>query len=154
MDFFLLNYWQNESRVSVVASRILGYKFNNDSVELICGANQVSNLTYKALGERWRELFSQFYTQNLKPIEVITFPEIMEFNKTNTIWEKAMCILKKWCKSYGLIIRNYDVISHLKFSKIKIDMDKNFEQRNERLLLFNPAENIILTIYLIETLKH
>ena len=147
MDFFLLNYWQNESRVSIVASRILDYKFNYDSVELICGANQVSNLTYKALGERWRELFSQFYTQNLKPIEVITFPEIMEFNKTNTIWEKAMCILKKWCKSYGLIIRNYDVISHLKFSKIKIDMDENFDQRNERLLLFNPAENIILTIY-------
>ena len=52
MDFFLLNYWQNESRVSVVASRILGYKFNNDSVELICGANQVSNLTYKALVDR------------------------------------------------------------------------------------------------------
>ena len=52
MDFFLLNYWQNESRVSVVASRILVYKFNNDSVELICGANQVSNLTYKALVDR------------------------------------------------------------------------------------------------------
>ena len=52
MDFFLLNYWQNESRVSVVASRILGYKFNSDSVELICGANQVSNLTYKALVDR------------------------------------------------------------------------------------------------------
>ena len=133
MDFFLLNYWQNESRVSIVASRILDYKFNYDSVELTCGANQVCNLTYEALVDRWRELFSQFYTQNLKPIEVITFPEIMEFNKTNTIWEKAMCILKKWCKSYGLIIRNYDVISHLKFSRIKIDMDENFEQRNERL---------------------
>ena len=139
MDFFLLNYWQNESHISTAALMILDYKFNYDSVELFFGANQVSNLTYEALGKRWRDLYSQFYTQYEKPVEVITFPEVMEFNETHTIWEKAICILKKLCKGYGLIIRNYDITSHLNFSKIEIDMNENFEQRNERLLLFNPA---------------
>ena len=139
MDFFLLNYWQNESHISTAALMILDYKFNYDSVELFFGANQVTNLTYEALGKRWRDLYSQFYTQYEKPVEVITFPEVMEFNETHTIWEKAICNLKKWCKCYGLIIRNYDITSHLNFSKIEIDMNENFEQRNERLLLFNPA---------------
>ena len=147
MDFCLLNYWQNKNHISTVASMILDYKFNKDSVELLCGANRILNLTYEALKKIWRDLFLQFYTQYEEPVEVITFPEIIEFNETHTIWEKAMCILKKWCENCGLIIRNYDVTSHLNFSKIKIDMSEKLEQRNERLLLFNPAKNVILTIY-------
>ena len=74
---------------------ILDYKFNHDSVELLCGANQVSNITYNELNKRWKDLFLQFYTQYEKPVEVITFPEIIEFDGMQ-IWEKAMNVLKMW----------------------------------------------------------
>ena len=69
MDFSLLNYFKNENHISSVASMILDYKFNHDSVELFCGADQVSNVTYEKMGDRWKELFSQFYTQYDKPVE-------------------------------------------------------------------------------------
>ena len=156
MDFFLLNYWQSKSHISAVASMILDYKFNHDSVELLCGANQVSNITYKELNKRWKDLFLQFYTQYEKPVEVITFPEIIEFDGSQ-IWEKAMNVLKMWFDKsnikYGLIIRNYDLKGHLNFSKVKIGLNGKFEQCNERLLLFNPTHRVILTIYFNEDAK-
>ena len=156
MDFFLLNYWQSKSHISVVASMILDYKFNHDSVELLCDANQVSNITYNELNKRWKDLFLQFYTQYEKPVEVITFPEIIEFDGMQ-IWEKAMNVLKMWFDKssikYGLIIRNYDLKGHLNFSKVKIGMNGKFEQCNERLLLFNPTHRVILTIHFNEDAK-
>ena len=156
MDFSLLNYFKNENHISSVASMILDYKFNHDSVELFCGADQVSNVTYEKMGDRWKELFSQFYTQYDKPVEVITFPEVMGFEATQ-VWEKAMRVLKIWCEkssgNYGLIIRNYDLKGHLNFSKIKIDMNRKSQQFKERLLLFNPEQRVILTIYLNEDIE-
>ena len=156
MEFFLLNYWQNKSHISTVASMILDYKFDHNSVELLCGADQVSNITYKELKNRWRDLFLQFYTQYEKPVEVIKFPEIIEFDGTQ-IWEKAMNVLKIWFDKssikYGLIIRNYDLKGHLNFSKIKIGMNGKFEECSERLLLFNPTHRVILTIYFNEDTK-
>ena len=156
MEFFLLNYWQNKSHISTVASMILDYKFDHNSVELLCGADQVSNITYKELKNRWRDLFLQFYTQYEKPVEVITFPEIIEFDGTQ-ISEKAMNVLKIWFDKssikYGLIIRNYDLKGHLNFSKIKIGMNGRFEECSERLLLFNPKHRVILTIYFNEDAK-
>ena len=153
MNFTLLNYFKNENHISTVASMILDYKFNHGSVELFCGADQISNVTYEAMEDRWRELFSQFYTQYDKPVEVITFPEIIGFKETQ-VWEKAMRVLKIWCEkssgNYGLIIRNYDLKGHLNFSKIKMDMNKKFQQFKERLLLFNPDRRVILAIYLNE----
>ena len=153
MNFTLLNYFKNENHISTVASMILDYKFNHGSVELFCGADQISNVTYEAMEDRWRELFSQFYTQYDKPVEVITFPEIIGFKETQ-VWEKAMRVLKIWCEkssgNYGLIIRNYDLKGHLNFSKIKMDMNKKFQQFKERLLLFNPEQRVILAIYLNE----
>ena len=150
MDFFLLNYWQDKSHISTVASIILDYKFNHDSVELLSGGNQITTVTYKELQERWADLFSQFYTQYETPVEVITFPEIIAFNEVQ-VWEKAMRILKKWCeqtsKKYGLIIRNYDLKGHLNFSKININVNG---ECNEKLLLFNPTQRVLLTIFFNE----
>ena len=77
MDFFLLNYWQDKSHISTVASIILDYKFNHDSVEFLSGANQIATVTYDELQKRWADLFSQFYTQYETPVEVITFPEVI-----------------------------------------------------------------------------
>ena len=55
MEFFQLNYWQSKSHISTVASMILDCKFDHTSVELLCGGDQVSNITYKELKNRWRE---------------------------------------------------------------------------------------------------
>ena len=66
-----------------------------------------------------------------------------------------MIILKEWCENSsikcGLIVRNYNIKGHLRFSKIKIDVNENFGQCNERLLVFNPAQRVVLTIYLVES---
>ena len=82
--------------------------------------------------------------------EVITFPKIIRFSEVK-LWEKAMSILKIWCeqtsKKYGLIIRNYDLKGHLNFSKINIDVNGKC---NEKLLLFNPTQRVLLTIYFNE----
>ena len=153
MDFFLLNYWQGKSHISTVSSIILDYKFNHDSVELLSGANQIATVTYDELQKRWADLFSQFYTQYETPVEVITFPEVIRFNEVQ-VWEKAMSILKKWCeqtsKKYGLIIRNYDLKGHLNFSKINIDVN---DESNEKLLLFNPTQRVLLTIFFNENVE-
>ena len=153
MDFVLLNFWKNKDDISTTASIILDYKVYQKSVELHYGGNQTCNLTHKALRERWVELLSQFYKQYEKPVEVITFPEIVEYNESQ-ICEKAMSVLKTWCKKssigHGLILKDYDLKGHLNFSNIKIDMDGKFQQCHERILLFNPANAVILTIYFAE----
>ena len=154
MDFYLLNYWQDKNHISTVTSKIIDYKFNHDSVELLTGANQFSTVTYDKMQRRWTDLFSEFYTQYETPVEVITFPEILpginKFNDAHS-WENIMRILKEWCENtsekYGLIIRNYDLKGHVNFSKINIDLNVKC---HEKLLLFNPTQRVLLTIYFNE----
>ena len=66
-----------------------------------------------------------------------------------------MSIIKEWCENSsikcGLIVRNYNIEGHLRFSKIKFDMSETFGQCNERLLVFNPVESVVLTIYFVES---
>ena len=158
MDLFLVNYYQNESHVSTAASVIHDYKFNYDSVNLLVGTNKEKTLTYEELCKRWRDLYLQFYTHYGESVGVITFPEIIECDEKESVgtnpWEKNMTLLKEWCKKSnlkcGLIIRNYDLKGHLNFSKIEIDVNENFGQCSERLLLFNPSQRVILVIYCVE----
>ena len=97
--------------------------------------------------------------QNGKPIDVITIPIFTQFDKTQItlIWEKAMNSLKEWCENSsikcGLIVRNYNIKGHLRFSKIKIDLNEKFGQYNERLLVFNPEQRVVLTIYFVENVE-
>ena len=161
IDFFLLNYWQESSFVSTASKITVKYEFSRDPVVFLYGANQRHTVPYKKLKERWRRLYLEFYTQMKHPIEVITFPEIIDQdfveNSETQIWEKALRNLKVWCKESnlgcGLIIRNYDLKGHLIFSKIKIDLNEQFGQSNERMLLFNPSERIILAIYFNEDVE-
>ena len=66
-----------------------------------------------------------------------------------------MSIIKEWWENSsikcGLIVRNYNIKGHLGFSKIKFDMNETFGQCNERLLVFNPVETVVLTIYFVES---
>ena len=155
-DFYLLNYWQDKNSASTVAKMILDHQFDHSSVELFCGAGPPCTFTHEKFRKRLKDLFTKFYTQKEKPTDVITIPIFTQFDKTQstTIWEKAMCIFKEWCENSstkcGLIVRNYNIKGHLRFSKIKIDINEKFGQCNERLLVFNPAQRVVLTIYFVE----
>ena len=137
--------------------RILDHQFDHSAVELLCGPPPPCSFTYEKFKKRLKDLFTKFYKQNEKIIEVITIPIFTQFDKTQTtqIWEQAMIILKEWCENSsikcGLIVRNYDVKGLLRFCKIKIDLSEKFGQCNERLLVYNPAQRIILTIYFVES---
>ena len=142
-----------------MAKRILDHQFDHSAVELFCGAGSPCTFTYDQFRERLKDLFTNFYTQNAKPIGVITIPIFTQFDKTQItlIWEKAMNILKEWCENSslkcGLIVRNYNIKGHLRFSKIKIDLNEKFGQCNERLLVFNPEQRVVLTIYFVENVE-
>ena len=139
-----------------MAKRILDHQFDHSAVELFCGAGPPSTFTYEKFRKRLKDLFIKFYTQKEKPIDVITIPIFTQFDKTQiiSIWEKAMSIFKEWCENSsmkcGLIVRNYNIKGHLRFSKIKIDINEKFGQCNERLLVFNPSQRVVLTIYFVE----
>ena len=158
-NFFLLNYWQDHGSASVVAKSIANHQFDCSAVEFLCGPSPPRTLTYEKFKERLEELFEKFYKHDGKPSEVITIPIFTCKTKINQhmetqIWEQPMNILKEWCEKYekcGLIVRNYNIKSHLGKSKIKIDMNENFVQCHERLLVFNPAQRVILTIYFVES---
>ena len=141
-----------------MAKRILDHQFDHSAVELFCGAGSPCTFTYDRFRERLKDSFTNFYTQNAKPIGVITIPIFTQFDKTQiTIWKKAMNILKEWCENSsikcGLIVRNYNIKGHLRFSKIKIDLNEKFGQYNERLLVFNPEQRVVLTIYFVENVE-
>ena len=158
MGLFLLNYYQDESHISTAASIIHDHNFNYDSIEFFFGANEETTLTYQELRKRWEDLYSQFYTHYGETVGVITFPELIEYDEKESAeiqsWEKNITILKEWCKKSklkcGLIIRNYDLRGHLNFSKVKIDLNEKFGLCSERLLLFNPSQRVILTIYFVK----
>ena len=140
-----------------MGKKILDHQFDHSAVELLCGPAPPCTFTYKKFKKRLKDLFTKFYKQNEKPIEVITIPILNQFDKTQItqVWEQAMIIFKEWCENSslkcGLIVRNYNIQGHLRFSKIKIDVNENFGQCNERLLVFNPAQRVVLTIYFVES---
>ena len=72
--FCLLNYWQDEGSASTVAKRILDHQFDHSAVELFCGAGSPCTFTHEIFRERLKDLFTKFYTQNGKPIDIITIP--------------------------------------------------------------------------------
>ena len=139
-----------------MAQRVADHQFDCSAVEFLCGPAPPCTLTYGGFKKRIEDLFTKFYKPNKKAIEVITIPIFNQSDKiqiTQT-WEKVMSIIKEWCESSsikcGLIVRNYNIKGHLRFSKIKLDMNETFGQCNERLLVFNPAQRVILTIYFAE----
>ena len=139
-----------------MGQRIADHQFDCSAVEFLCGPAPPCTLTYDGFKKRIENLFTKFYKPNKKAIEVITIPIFNQSDKiqiTQT-WEKVISVIKEWCESSsikcGLIVRNYNLKGHLRFSKINLDMNETFGQCNERLLVFNPAQRVILTIYFAE----
>ena len=134
--------------------------------------------------KRCQNLLQKFYTRDGKCSGIITFPET-DITAQGKPWENVMRTLKKWCENSGspsakhkddttgIVIRNYDLKDHLDFCKVTDnekrdylpllfnDFEKKFKlnENDQRFLVFNPSERIILVIRMVDTqqsgeLKH
>ena len=111
-----------------------------------------------------------FFSRDGKDSGIITFPET-NFTAQGRPWQNVMSTLKEWCQdsnsdnakddATGIIIRNYDLINHLDFCKVTDESKENclpfllkysegeFNENNQRFLVFNPSEKIILVIRMV-----
>ena len=112
-----------------------------------------------------------FFSRDGKDSGIITFPET-NFTAQGRPWQNVMSTLKKWCEdsnsdnakddATGIIIRNYDLINHLDFCKVTDESKQKclpfllkhsegkLNENNQRFLVFNPSEKIILVIRMVD----
>ena len=117
-----------------------------------------------------------FFSRGEQFSGIITFPE-SNITAKGKPWGKVLNTLQKWCKTSksddaycnkddatGLIIRNFDLKDYLDFCNVSNnekkdhlplllkDFEYNFKlQKNDnRFLVFNPAEKILLVIRMVE----
>ena len=142
------------------------------------GADIYKPLEYEAWKQRCRTLLQTYFSRAGQFSGVITFPDTTLTTRGKP-WENAINTLKDWCAfsntgqtktdvgdATGLIIRNYDIKNHLNFCGITDDeikaflTCKSFEKKNktlkntEKILVFNPAEKIILIIRMVGWKHH
>lgn len=175
--FGLINYVRKEGDIFTIAKGILDYKFKQESVGIYCSKDIPKSLPYQKWEESCKDLLCTFFWREEAYSGIITFPgaKLTTLNRLEQgeMWERAMTILKTWCKSsclnkpLGLIVRNYDLKSHLYFCgisskdikkilNIKVKRFKKileFLENSERMIVFNPSQNIILVIHLVEVEK-
>ena len=168
---------RNEGDIFTIAKGILDYKFKQESVGIYCSKDIPKSLPYQKWEESCKDLLCTFFWREEAYSGIITFPgaKLTTLNRLEQgeMWERAMTILKTWCKSsclnnpLGLIVRNYDLKSHLYFCgisskdikkilNIKVKRFKKileFLENSERMIVFNPSQNIILVIHLVEVEK-
>ena len=168
---------RKEGDIFTIAKGILDYKFKQESVGIYCSKDIPKSLPYQKWEESCKDLLCTFFWREEAYSGIITFPgaKLTTLNRLEQgeMWERAMTILKTWCKSsclnnpLGLIVRNYDLKSHLYFCgisskdikkilNIKVKRFKKileFLENSERMIVFNPSQNIILVIHLVEVEK-
>ena len=168
---------RNNDDIFTIAKGILDYKFKQESVGIYGSEGIPKSLPYQKWEESCKDLLSTFFWREETYSGIITFPGAKLTKrkqlKQGEMWERAMAILNMWCKNsclnnpLGLIVRNYDLKSHLYLYGISsIDMKKilnvkgkhfnqvlDFLENSERLIVFNPSQNIILIIHLVEVEK-
>ena len=168
---------RKEGDIFTIAKGILDYKFKQESVGIYCSKDIPKSLPYQKWEESCKDLLCTFSWREEAYSGIITFPgaKLTTLNRLEQgeMWERAMTILKTWCKSsclnnpLGLIVRNYDLKSHLYFCgisskdikkilNIKVKRFKKileFLENSERMIVFNPSQNIILVIHLVEVEK-
>ena len=169
--FGWINYARGEEDVSSILKEISGYKFKEESRVFKEGPKVTACLDHKSWKERCVNLLKTFFSRDGEFSGIITFPDT-SISVQGKQWQSVMSTLKNWCNNLrhceddatGLIIRNYNLINHLKFCKI-IDNEKedylsllfkNFERKfklnknNQRFLVFNPSEKVILVIRMVD----
>ena len=170
--FGWMNYKRSKDELRFIAKKISRFKFKQKSLEIYDGANIFADLDYAQWEERCKNLLETFFSRDGKHSGIILFPDI-EITLTRQscqleTWQRVMITLSDWCEilspedATGLIIRNYDLVDHLKFCgitehKIKDTLEFNdsastfnFQDSDTRFLIFNPSLKIILIIRLVE----
>ena len=168
-----MNYERNKDELSIIAYKIIEYKFNKNPRRIYEGAGVKVILKYGQWEERCKKLLETFFSRDGTNCGIILFPdiEVTLHRQTTKVekWETVMSILNEWCQSSssqddatGLIIRKYDLKDHLYFRKIAEDeivdilglkSSENifdFQESDTRFLVFNPLLKIILIIRLVE----
>ena len=170
-----MNFNRNTNELSVVAKKIFEYKFKREALEIYNGANTKENLSYAEWEKRCKDLLGTFFSRDSTSSGIILFPDtaIILYSQICqvNIWQSVMSTLNAWCKvsstkeATGLIIRNYDLKNHLYFTGItKYEVKDilafkdfrnmfNFQESDQRCLVFNPSLKIILIIRLVELLE-
>ena len=183
--FGLMNYERNKDELSVIAEKIIDYKFKQKSRKIYEGANIKRILKYGKWEERCKTLLDKFFSIAGKNSGIILFPHIKVTLHSQICdgkkWKRVMRTLNNWCRAStskiyartssskddnsGLIIRNYDLRDHLNFRKVTKDEIKDtlgfnsstdmfqFQDSDERFLVFNPLLKVVLIIRLVELRK-
>ena len=167
----MINYARNAQEVCDIAAKIIECNFEETRKCIFTGADVRNYLSPEEWKQRCQDLLRTFFSRDGKDSGIITFPET-NFTAQGKPWQNVMSILKKWCEdsnsgnakddATGIIIRNYDLINHLDFCKVTDESKKKclpfllkhsegkFNENNQRFLVFNPSEKIILVIRMVE----
>ena len=155
--------------------KIIACKFEEEGKHIFQGAGVRKYLSHEQWKQRCKDLLRTFFSRDGKDSGVITFPET-NFTAQGKPWQNVMSTLKKWCKNSnsdngkqkddatGIIIRNYDLKNHLDFCKVSDESKKSclpfllkysegkfkFNENDQRFLVFNPSEKIILVIRMVD----
>ena len=153
-------------------------EFKKEGKNIYQGAGVQQALNHEEWKQRCQNLLCTFFSRDGKDSGIITFPET-SITAQGKPWQNVMSTLKKWCENSnsdsvkpkddatGIIIRNYDLKNHLDFCKVTDDTKKNclpfllkysegkfkFHENDQRFLVFNPSEKIILVIRMVDAQK-
>ena len=173
-EFGWINYAQNKRDFRSIAKQVLNYRFSEESKFFYQGPDEVKTLEHGLWRERCVSLLNTFFSRDGQYSGIITFPDT-NMKIEGKPWLSVMNTLKNWCKNSssanaehddatGLIIRNYDLMTHLDFCEVTVEdrkerlslLFKNFESKfklnenSQRFFVFNPSEKIILVIRMVE----
>ena len=149
-------------------------EFEKGSKCIYQGAGVRQALNHEKWKQRCQDLLRTFFSRDGKDSGIITFPET-NITAQEKPWQNVMGTLKEWCKNSdsasveqkhdatGIIIRNYDLKDHLDFCGIADEAKKiclpfllkhsegkfKFNENDQRFLVFNPSEKIILVIRMV-----
>ena len=171
----MINYARNKQEAVDVPVKIVDCKFERELKRIYQGAGVLQTLNHEEWKGRCQSLLRTFFSRDGRVSGIITFPET-SITAQGKPWQNVVSTLKKWCENSnsdnvkqkddttGIIIRNYDLHSHLDFCKVTDDAKKNclpfllkysegkfkLHENDQRFLVFNPSEKIILVIRMVE----
>ena len=156
--FCCLNHTSEIQDSHDIKYHICSFKFQKEPITLQCGAGITRTLLYSDWQEECNDLLRQFYTSDGEFIEVITVPDTTGNVGDSSLRNKVINTFKNWCNlssnPLGLVVANYDIVSNLLFhgateAAVKEALSVNkFPTDNERLIVYNAFENIMITVRL------
>ena len=169
----MINYVRKEREDHDITRKIITCKFDEELKRIFLGASVHKYLRPEQWTQRCQDLLRTFFSRGGKDSGIITFPET-NITAQGKPWQNVLSTLKKWCgceisnadsvkpkdDATGIIIRNYDLKNHLDFCKVADESKKSclpfllkysegkfkFNENDQRFLVFNPSQKIILVI--------